>query len=265
VYLFAFSAVLLACLGVGKAQMRDRVWRGIVALFALSGITVFLSYSRSFWVAVAAAGAVTLVWVLWKERVSFKRLLAVAILFIGIGLVDYAAIIGIVNFPLPGHVGVSSQSLLSDRTSNIGSEPAAASRWQLVKPLATASLHHAITGSGFGKTITYTSSDPRVVAEHPDGQYTTYAFEWGYLDLWLKMGAIGVITYAWLCIAILRAGYVQWKAAIVERPFVSGLLASLICLFGVHVFTPYLNHPLGIGWLLVVSLFFVNTVYEHAE
>jgi hypothetical protein len=243
---------------LAEKQMR---WQ--IGLFALSAITIFLSYSRSFWVGVVATLPIVATWLLWKEHIGFKRMAATVMICGAICILDYALVVGIVNFPLPGHVSVRSSSLLTERTGNISEEPAASTRWQLLRPLVDASLEHPIFGSGFGRTITYISNDLRVREQFPDGRYTTYAFEWGYLDLWLKMGIVGVAAYTWLVISVLRAGLVQRLEQAEMRPWTVGVMAAFIALLAVHVFTPYLNHPLGIGWVLFASVFFTMKFYEH--
>ena len=50
-------------------------------------------------------------------------------------------------------------------------------------------------GRGFGATVTYQTRDPRILADNGSGEYTTYAFEWGWLDIWLKLGIFGLAAY----------------------------------------------------------------------
>jgi hypothetical protein len=127
-------------------------------------------------------------------------------------------------------------------------EEAASSRWNLLPPLWTAIKHNAIGGAGFGATVTYVSNDPRVRALNPTGLYTTSSFEWGYLDIWLKIGLVGMLVYAWII----------WKITIkaLKYDVPSRLISSLGPIFGllavlsVHIGSPYLNHPLGLGLVL---------------
>ena len=108
---------------------------------------------------------------------------------------------------------------------------------------------HPILGSGFGAQVSYRSSDPRVLAQNPDGLYTTYAFEWGWLEHWIKFGIIGfglMIVIVWrLGERILKTPAPDWMRY--------GLFASLIALAVTHIFTPYLNHPLGLGYLMMLE------------
>ena len=59
-------------------------------------------------------------------------------------------------------------------------------------------------GQGYGATVTYLSQDPRVLENNPSGLYTTYAFEWGYLDIWLKLGIGGIIAYLLLLFFLIK-------------------------------------------------------------
>ncbi len=107
-------------------------------------------------------------------------------------------------------------------------------------------------GSGFGATVTYQSSDPRLVAASANGLYTTYAFEWGWLDVWLKLGIFGLLAYLALFAKIIFnglkiGGYLSLSLA-----------TGLAVLIAVNIFSPYLNHPLGIGYLILAAAMIEN-------
>ena len=103
-----------------------------------------------------------------------------------------------------------------------------------------------------------------MLKNNPTGEFTTFAFEWGYLDLWYKMGILGPLAYLGLIGSILLT---LWRAiknqsemilsGINIRGLSLGLFAALIALTVVHFFTPYLNHPLGIGFIILSSIFTV--------
>lgn len=108
---------------------------------------------------------------------------------------------------------------------------------------------HPFAGSGFGATVTYLSADPRVVAQ-TGGLYTTYAFEWGWMDLWIKFGVFGVLAFLFL---LWRVGRRVSRSPLPEWIRLT-MLASLVALSATHFFTPYLNHPLGLFALIVLEL-----------
>lgn len=265
VVLLFFVLLLLLVFALKRAErlrnfFAEKQTRLLWLLLSVTSGTVFLSYSRSFWVGTAAALFCAGLWIVFILRLSLKRSVALAATLLLSGSVGFLIVFTLLNIPLHGSTGVSSSSLITDRTDNLASEPAAASRWQLVRPLWHAGLRHPVFGSGFGATLTYKTADPRVLTEHPDGMQTTYAFEWGYLDLLYKIGIVGVGVYAWLLIALVRETARQIRRqdandqTFSQQALMAGLLFGTIALMCIHVFTPYLNHPLGIGWLLLVSV-----------
>ncbi|MDD1463721.1 hypothetical protein MEO39_27495, partial [Dolichospermum sp. ST_sed2] len=74
-----------------------------------------------------------------------------------------------------------------------------------------------------------------------------------YLDTWIEIGLFGLITYLFLIINLFRYGiklYHQYSEQQLESSLILGFLAGIIILASINVTTPYLNHPLGIGYLL---------------
>ncbi|MBI4281827.1 O-antigen ligase family protein, partial [Candidatus Uhrbacteria bacterium] len=208
-----------------------------------------LSFSRSFWVAgIISLGMLFLL--ACAQRISFRSFLARMGAFMCVAIAAVALVWVTMNFPYPRTAGGSFTSLLEDRATAT-QESGIGSRWSLLPPLLTRIAEHPFVGSGFGATVTYRSSDPRIVASSARGNnfYTTYAFEWGYLDLWLKFGLIGIFFYG---IVLWRIGTSLWRLQ--EYGWLLGLVALLVT----NIFSPYLNHPLGIGYLLLcVAVCFV--------
>ncbi len=232
-------------------------------LFVASLLMTLVSLSRSFWLALLITGVVAGAFLLFKERIGWRGAWVTALGLIGATLLSIGIFWATVKVPLPGVKGSGSVGLISERTTEPDSEAAAASRWQLLPQLAQAGLKHAIVGSGFGATVTYDTLDPRFRAAHGNGRITTFSFEWGYLDLWFKMGLPGLLAYGWFLSFIWRRGWKEAKEHTGwERGLQLGLLASLIALVATHATTPYLNHPLGIGWLLFVATFWESRTWK---
>ena len=108
------------------------------------------------------------------------------------------------------------------------------------------------TGSGFGTVIEYESEDPRLVAA--GGTAETYAFEWGWLDIWLKMGFLGILSFVWLFVFYVLS---LWNSAKKGNAgwLMVAFLRSVVALFVLHIFTPFLNHPIGLGFLIFLIPF----------
>ena len=181
---------------------------------------------------------------------------------VAVFLAGFILIFALMNIPPRKGKPASLSSLVSERATT--QEAAGQSRMELLKPLWKGILKHPIIGSGFGATITYNSKDPRILQNNPSGEYTTFSFEWGYLDLWYKMGILGPLAYLGLIGSVLLALWrvIKEKSEMVlvginVQAISLGVFAALIALAAVHFFTPYLNHPLGIGFVILSSIFAV--------
>ncbi|EKD75980.1 MAG: hypothetical protein ACD_43C00264G0005 [uncultured bacterium] len=257
-HLYVVFCLLLAEIHLMK---RWQLWSALTAAIAV--LLLFLSYSRSFWLAtIVILGAL---WgYQWIISVQHRKHVWLAILSTGLGFIlAYGLILAVVNIPIGGAgSGVSASSLLTDRTDNPLNDVGGGSRLALLKPLLQKNLEHPFTGMGFGTTVTYATKDLRALAANPNGLYTTFAFEWGYLDLWLKLGLIGLVTYLLLlCIIVIRT--VSQAKQITEDTFAEMALYSMgfgtVAVMIIHVLTPYLNHPLGLGWLILACV--VSDIY----
>jgi hypothetical protein len=270
-HLFALTAMSLVLLLAAYA----RSWKSAGAKIALAAACwmsagLLLSFSRSFWFggagAVLAMGAI-LVWGRAKA-VVWKRLAASAALATVAGVLIVMVVYS-VPFPRKG-AAVSLASLLGERAFSLSGEAAANSRWALLPILWQTGLRHPLLGSGFGTTATYTTSDPRLLATNPTGEYTTFAFEWGYHDLWIKFGLFGLAIYGWLLWAIVAPlmRFIRGCRSCFREPagagddlvgqkqkavIAAGLVTAVAALIFTNVFSPYLNHPLGIGLLMLIG------------
>ncbi|MBM3205133.1 hypothetical protein FJZ48_04130 [Candidatus Uhrbacteria bacterium] len=207
-----------------------RTNKGLVWFGSLLGATTFISLSRSLWLGL---GAAILLLVAWSRRL-------VPVILVGVG--SFIIVFALTILP-PESDPRAMIDMVHARSSS--AEPAALSRWQLLPILWEKIKERPIVGSGFGATVSYKSFDPRFAST--GGQVTTYAFEWGWMDLWIKFGIAGIVTMLWLLISL---GYRLWRSTHPEWIRVAGI-ASIAAFIVIHMFTPYLNHPLGIFALIL--------------
>jgi len=261
VWAFLFTAVWLAKKfalrdeaktmldGDGELTKRGHiVWTVIFGSAFLS--VIILSLSRSFWVGLAG-GLLLLAIIIWMKT-SLRRLMLNLIHWLVMLAGAFIIIFAVAKFPFPPSVGGFDFSLLSQRTDLTSSDAAVNSRWALLSALSQELKESPIFGEGYGATVTYKSSDPRIVQSTTNGLYTTYAFEWGYLDIWLKLGLLGLIAYLGLLYIIFRRAL---KTSTLKNNWLHlGVAAGILALAITNIFTPYLNHPLGIGYLLLTCL-----------
>lgn len=231
-----------------------------ITLIALAGLflsTLILSFSRSFWLALILVVSLSLL-LTWIS-LGFKKTIS-SVLYLFSSLIFALLLIYFVSIlPISSSGQIDFNKGLSDRISQDSSEPALASRWSLLPVLWQEIKTAPVLGQGFGAELVYISSDPRVLENNPGGEYRTFAFEWGYLDIWLKMGLLGLFAYFLLLSRLVISGL---KRGLSSFGVFWGLSLSLIFLSIVNFFTPYLNHPLGIG-LIILSTCIIqkNEVY----
>ncbi len=227
-------------------NLREWFSRKNIIYVILAGLffsTLLISLSRSFWAGFAVATITGIIFIF--KRYSLRR----AILAISWLLVSALLAIIMIFAATPLLAGNLQNQILNRLGNN--EEAALVSRWTLLPELIKEIKVNPILGQGFGSTLTYISSDPRILEKDSSGKYTTYAFEWGYLDMWLKIGVLGVLAYLWLLYSLIRSSIkIGLKG---EGPLYLGIMSGIIFLAIVHVFTPYLNHPLGIGFIIISS------------
>jgi len=223
----------------------DGLGGGYFLLLTSSLSVILISFSRSFWLglAIGLLFYYFIILLFYKWKVVFR---ISAVLLAGAVVAAVLTLI-IVKFPYPKPIGgFDAASLFSERISDT-KEAAVSSRWQLLPPLWTAIKQNPVLGSGFGATVTYKSKDPRVLASSPSGEYTTYAFEWGWLDIWLKLGFFGLLAY------LLLISKITFDSFMAKNSLAFGLGLGLIVIAAVSFFSPYTNHPLGIGYLIIAA------------
>lgn len=249
--IYIIIAFFLLLFGPLKNKFQNR-YQGLKYLASLSLLmsVIIISMSRSFWLAFVVSSILVAIffwrfnWRLYLKPIIysfFSVVMALLLIFI------------IIKFPYPRQGSSVSMIALSERLEFKEDEAALASRWALLPSLWEGIMKRPIIGSGFGQTISYFSRDPRVLENSADGFYESYAFEWAYLDTWLKIGFLGLMSFLAYILAILyNLGAQYFKT---KDTLYLALAASLLFLLIVNIFTPYLNHPLGLAFVLISSCF----------
>jgi len=227
--------------------IRENGW--LITIIASSSLALLIGFSRSLWIGGLASFIFLLFFLPWKK--SFKIILSsLGLLFI------FIIISGTLITPV--------YDVMADRINSIinpSEQSSAISRINLITPVLEKIKQNPILGSGFGTVIQYKS----VVPGHA-GLLKVFAFEWSYLDTITEIGILGLTAYLWFIWRIFKSGFnlnSKFKSELQEREFqykylIISLLATLFGLVVINVTTPYLNHPLGIGYLLIIGTVFVS-------
>lgn len=218
------------------------------------------SLSRSFWVGGFVATALCAAVIAFVIRPGWKKYMSRSLIAASLVLAGVVLLFAVTRFPFPKPSAGIDADLLRDRATQM--EAGAASRWSLLPVMGREIIRSPLWGYGFGKTLTYTTSDPRVTSSTTDGRYTTYAFEWGWLDIALKLGVLGVAAYVWIFIVLLKDAWRSLRHDPVRSIVYGG---SLVALGVVHFFTPYLNHPLGFIFIGITMVIFQAQKTDEIE
>ena len=241
---------LFIWLAMGKKNGGGTAWLGAV----FSAAALFVSLSRSFLFGFFGTAVVAGLFLL-RSRAKWSGVVAYLRSAMFVVTTSIVLVFAVVRFPLPRLPSAFSSQVLADRFFNLDSEPAARSRWQLLPQLSAAVARAPVLGSGFGTVVSYTTADPRIVAATGTGEYRTFSFEWGYLDLWLKLGLGGLLVLAATMIALGEAYRETRRREHIEPwlPFLSALALTTLTMLLTHTVSPYINHPLGLGLLFFVT------------
>ncbi|NQU77982.1 O-antigen ligase family protein [Candidatus Falkowbacteria bacterium] len=225
-------------------------------LVFVSLFVVLFSFFRSYWAAGFLGFIVFLALLKKYFNLNFRKLIKQSLTAILVTLVAIVLIFGISQAALSLSMVLGSYSkedqAVQKEIFTFG-DVAVASRFNLLKPMFQKISSHPIIGSGFGTTITYKNEDPRYSAE----PFTTYAFEWGYLDMIIETGLVGLVIFLLLIIKTLKQGLSLIKNSndTKIKYLALGLVSGLFVFIAIHIFSPYLNHPLGLGYLVLVNAF----------
>jgi hypothetical protein len=231
--------------------------RSVLFILALLVSTILLALSSSFWVGLLPSLIVFAVLVWRQVHPTGKQMWHTARATILCGLVSICLILGVVLFPIPSQDLTGSDLVLTlkDRTTRTD-DVAIRSRWKLLAPMFNAIFESPLTGQGFGASVTFVSDDPRVREIHPDGTWTTSSMEWGWLELWVKMGILGPMAFLYAAYELIKR---LWAYRWTEQAWLGiAFISGLVFIYGTHFFSPYLNHPIGLGYLLFLVPFLPN-------
>jgi hypothetical protein len=218
-------------------------------IVAMLNAATLICLSRSNWLGVLAGTLIVLI-IIIIHRITRSLVWISLWRKLWLVILSFTIFYAILYFPIPNVLGLQADQALKDRLQF--NAAAVTSRISQLAPLSKAISQHPIIGSGWGTTITYQTEDPRLLKQTIDGRYTTYAFEWGYLDIILKIGLAGLTAYMFFIWSIAKQ---LWKSVINSqelKPLTMGGLAVLTGLLITNIFSPYLNHPLGIGIILLI-------------
>lgn len=262
-YLMISFIILSAILFFQKLERKEKIFFYILLILNLTA--VIISFSRSFWLGVLSALFILFIMLIFqKEKFSARGgpalgriILKNYLKLFGILILSVFFIFVLLKIP---DTHINFADMLSGRVSE--SDASSNSRMELLHPMLTDIKNSPLIGYGFAHEITYFSKDPRNLNDlNPTGSVTTYSFEWGWLSFWLKMGIFGLLFYIALGLKIIRDSV---KLISSNNVIFVSLLLCFISVLVVNIFSPYLDHPLGLGFIIllicIIDNFKINNI-----
>jgi O-antigen ligase len=227
-----------------KKKLERRSFVILLSMITIHVIALVMGFSRSLWLGMIAMFVFILFLLPWKKSLR--------IVLYGIGCISITII-------LAGTLLPSFYDLVYQRVNSIinpETEEAGQNRFNLINPVFDKISEHPILGSGFGTTVEYDSVVPEKY-----GTLRVFAFEWSYLDTITEIGILGLLVYLLFIYKIFKQG-IQDKLYQDDKILIIGLLAGLFGIVVTNITTPYLNHPMGIGYIVIVMAF-IHYLREH--
>lgn len=244
-----YVAVLFLVIFAGLLELpkKMKLDRWMILLLGALVATLITSMSRSFILGLGLAIPLMIGFELLYDQASIRRarkriVPVVSFVLVGVVISVFFALVP----PKPN----ISEAAFYETSGDIDRDTAISSRWQLLPEMNAEIFASPILGSGFGEEVTFISDDPRIRAQDPEGKVTTYRFEWGWQDVWLKMGLLGIVAYLLYALSLKKTAQRTLKTKQHDW-LVIGMVSSVVFAFAAHTFTPFLNHPIGIVVLLL--------------
>lgn len=243
IYIMVAFIINSIMLFFGKLNKNDRLFFYLLLIINLSAIII--SFSRSFWLGIFTAIFILFFFCIFSGKQKFLDIIKNYLKLFGILVLSVFFIFILLKIP---DTNINFTDMLSGRVSE--SDASSNSRMELLSPMLRDIKHSPILGYGFAHEITYFSKDPRNLNDsNPTGEVTTYSFEWGWLSFWLKIGIFGLLFYIILSLKII---YDSVKLISSNNVIFISLLLCFISVLIVHIFSPYLDHPLGLGFIMII-------------
>lgn len=216
--------------------------KGIIFLAVLASLTLLINFSRAYFLGLFF-GLIFL-----AQGLKFKKWMA----FFLIVVIFLVAEFGVLNFLINQN---PNMIYLRERMKSITSpddELSASTRLNILPRLLKKIKEKPIFGYGLGSTISYLNP----LSQKQD---ITFHIDWGYLEIWLELGLLGLVLYLFILFIIFYQGRQLFKKArgnIGLQRLIIGMGAGLLSLVVATITGPYLFHALGIFYLISVIVIF---------
>jgi len=207
----------------------------IIGLLAFSLSFPFLiNFSRVYWLGFLAG-----LFFLGFRR-PIKRYLKVSFLVLILLIIEFGAIYFIAS--QGRSFGLDFFGSRLGTTVAPEEELSALTRLRILPNLIQDIAKRPIFGKGLGTEVSYVSPLDR-------GMRETYHIDWGFFEMWLELGFLGLIAFLVVLGEII---YLLWK---IKDRFSLGLLSGVLSLIIASLTGPFVFHSLGVFYLVLAFIY----------
>ena len=237
-YLWFLPALLVALAVWWQKELSRRAKKQLAFLAILLSIDLLINFSRAYFLGLLVGLLLFKIFLPWRKWALF--LLAVVLILI--------AEFNVIYFITTNHW--TGLGFLSGRLGTIvqpEDELSSLTRLRILPGLLANIKNNLLTGTGLGTTIVYTDPLSQTLK-------STYYIDWGWLQLLVDLGLLGLIAYL-IFLGQTIVGLIKKINTHIHLALYVGLLAGLLALMVATLTGPFLFHPLGIFYqLIIVSL-----------
>jgi len=216
--------------------------KSVIFLCILASLAFLINFSRAYFLGLFL-GLIFL-----AQGLKFKKWIVFFLIIVIFLITEF----GVLNFLINQNPNIA---YLQQRMRSITSpddELSASTRLSILPRLLEKIKEKPIFGYGLGSTISYLNP----LSQKED---ITFHIDWGYLEIWLELGLLGLILYCFILAIIFYQGRQLFQRAqgnIKRQRLIVGLGAGLLSLVVATITGPYLFHALGIFYLISVIIIF---------
>ena len=234
-HLWFLPALLVVMAAWWQKELSLRAKRQLIFLAIILSLALLINFSRAYFLGLLAGLLLFKIFLPWRKWIIFL-LAAVLILILEFNVIYFITTNHWTGLGfLSGRLGTIVQP--EDELSSL-------TRLRILPGLLTNIKNNLLLGTGLGTTITYQDSLSQTIK-------STYYIDWGWLQLLVDVGLLGFIAYL-LFLGQIIVGLIKKIRANINSVFYAGLLAGLLALMIATLTGPFLFHPLGIFYQLLV-------------
>jgi len=237
--LFLFYLSFLAESKISQKIQKTIVWSAIFA-----SLTLLINFSRAYFLGILA-GLIIL-----AKGLKFRRWLIFSVTVIVLMVCEFVLIYGLAS----GNFSLGLDIFKNRLETVVGPEQELSSFTRLVilPKILEQIKGNLFFGRGLGSTVSYLNPLNNQME-------TTLHLDWGYLEICLELGLLGLLIYLSILALIFYQGWrLIARFNILESRATTGLLAGLGSLMVATLTGPFLFHSLGIFYISIIIALLIN-------